>query len=244
MTLFRQTSVASVTLLLAAVAWAATLGMTHAMTSELPFLGFIGFWIVMMAAMMLPALAPLASRYAQMIEASGWPGALEVVSGYLSVWALAGILAYFLAGLVAIVGRSRPVLLTPMAVLIYVVGGAYQFTPLKDRCLTTGRAPLARLLEYAAWQGRSRHARVGFHHGLYCSGCCWSLMLLLFAFGLMNTALMVLLAAVVTVEKLWTRGRWFSYAVGAVCWVLAVGVLRFPQLAPGLSASTAMMSMP
>jgi predicted metal-binding membrane protein/pimeloyl-ACP methyl ester carboxylesterase len=244
MTLVRKTSIASVILLFAAVAWAATLGMTHAMTSELPFLGFMGVWIMMMAAMMLPALAPLASRYARMIEASRSLGAFEVVSGYLGVWALAGILAYLLAGLVAIVGRSRPGFLTPMAVLIYVVGGVYQFTTLKDRCLTTCRAPLAQLLEYAAWQGRFRHVRVGFHHGLYCSGCCWSMMLLLFAFGLMNTAVMVVLAAVVTVEKLWTRGRWFSYAVGAACWVLAIGVLRFPRLAPGLSTPTAMMLMP
>ena len=241
---FRQTSFVTSILIVSALAWTALLGMTQTMASTSPFLAFMSIWVIMMAAMMLPTLAPLVSRYARMIEAYRWLGMVQILSGYLGVWALAGIVAYGMTQLVTAVARSQPDLLTPLAMLIYAVGGVYQFTSLKDRCLATCRTPLAQLLEYASWKGHLRHVRVGFHHGVFCTGCCWSLMLLLFAFGWMNIILMVIVAAVVAVEKLWTRGRWFSYAVGGACLVMAVGVLWFPQLAPGLMAPTAVMPMP
>jgi Predicted metal-binding integral membrane protein (DUF2182) len=92
----------------------------------------------------------------------------------------------------------------------------YQFTPLKARCLRHCRSPLGFLLHFGNFRGRLRDVRVGIYHGGYCVGCCWSLMLVLVAVGVMNMAWMVALTAVVFAEKIWRSGpgvrlrRWRS----------------------------------
>jgi predicted metal-binding membrane protein len=214
------------------------------MVAAFSFPGFIGVWTIMMAAMMLPSFTPIASRYVNMLESRRWLGILGVVFGYLGAWSLAGCLAYFLAQLINVLTSQWPDSVIPLAVSIFAIGGIYQFTTLKDRCLSKCRTPFAQLLEYASWKGKWRHLRVGLHHGAYCAGCCWSLMLLLFAFGTMNIGMMALVAIVTAAEKLWAQGRWFSYTVGVVCLALAIGVIWFPQLAPGLSMYTNSMNMP
>ncbi len=213
---FRQVQAAAFLLFVAAAAWAIIMLLqSQNMAPALSFPGFIGVWTVMMAAMMLPSFAPIASRYAHMLESKKKLGTLGVVIGYLGAWSFAGCLAYFLAQLINTLTSQSPGSVIPLAVSIFAIGGFYQFTPLKDRCLTKGRTPFAQLLDYASWKGRRRHLAVGFHQGAYCAGCCWSLMLL-FAFGIMNTGMMVLVASVVAAEKLWMRGRWFSYGIGAI----------------------------
>jgi len=120
--------------------------------------------------------------------------------------------------------------------------GLYQMTPVKDRCLQHCRSPLGHLLRYASFRGRLADARVGLEHGAWCLACCWALMALLVTFGVMNLLAMVVLAAVVLVEKIVAPGRWFSVVVGVAACGLGVAIWIHPALAPGLHAP-AVMSM-
>jgi len=205
---------------------------------------FVVMWTLMVAAMMVPSITPLASRYLRTIESHQPFGLIGFTAGYLGIWTSTGVLAFALAWLAGRIAATSPVAATVAAAAIFATGGIYQFTPLKDRCLARCRVPVALLLRYASWRGSLRHVRVGVHHGAYCLGCCWSLMLLMIAFGVMNTGAMLLLAAVVTLEKVWTHGVLLSRLVGVVCCALVVAVLWLPGLAPGLILPANGMNMP
>ena len=120
---------------------------------------------------------------------------------------------------------------------IFIAARSYQLTPLKDWCLRRCRSPVGALVFYFGFKGRSRDLRVGVHHGTTCVGCCWGLMIVLVAVGVMNLAVMAALAAVIFAEKLWRHGKPFGQAVGVL--LVAVGVLAiwFPWLLPGLHVS-------
>ena len=205
---------------------------------------FVVMWTLMVAAMMVPSIIPLASRYLRSIASYRFVGLIGFTAGYVGVWATTGMLAFALAWLAGRIATASPLAATVVAAAIFAIGGIYQLTPLKDQCLTRCRVPVALLLRYASWRGSLRHLRVGVHHGANCLGCCWSLMLLMLAFGIMNIAAMLLLAAVVTLEKLWTHGVLFSRLVGVVCCALAVAVLWIPGLAPGVILPANGMFMP
>ena len=121
-----------------------------------------------------------------------------------------------------------------LAVAIFAACGAYQLTPLKDRCLARCRSPLGFMLKLGAYRGRTRDLRAGLYHGTFCLACCWALMAVLVAFGLMNVIAMVVLAGAVLAEKTWARGARFSRALGIAALALAVAVIFEPGLAPGL----------
>jgi predicted metal-binding membrane protein len=113
---------------------------------------------------------------------------------------------------------------------------------LKDRCLAQCRSPLGFTLKYAAYRRSGRDLRAGVVHGAFCAGCCWTLMLLLFVFGLMNVFAMVAVATAVIIEKTWRHGIGFARAVGVISIVLAALAIARPWIAPGLhSPSTTMM---
>lgn len=126
-----------------------------------------------------------------------------------------------------------------LAVAVFAVCGTYQLSSLKDRCLAHCRSPLALLLHYGSYQGRFRDLRIGAHHGGYCLGCCWGLMVILIAVGMMNVAVMVGLAALVLIEKVWPWGPAAGRLAGAAALALAVATIWFPWLAPGLHALAA-----
>ena len=155
--------------------------------------------------------------------------------GYLLVWTAAALPAYALALLAERLVASRPTAAKVLACTIFVACGMYQLTPIKDRCLARCRSPLGFVLKYGSYRGRLRDLRVGMSHGGFCLACCWALMLVLIAVGLMNLAAMVVLAAVVLTEKTWSRGPQFSRLVGLAALVLAVVVLFRPAIAPGLA---------
>ena len=100
--------------------------------------------------------------------------------------------------------------------------GVYQLTPLKDVCLRTCRSPLGMYLKYGSYRGSAVDFRVGLHHGMYCVGCCWALMVVLVGVGVMNLVAMVVLAAVILLEKLWRYGEAAARAVGVAFLVLAL----------------------
>ncbi len=198
-------------LILAAGAWAATVALARGMagmsgTMGLGLAAFVPVWTLMMAAMMLPSVTPTASLYARTVRANRAWRMAGLVVGYLAVWAVAALPAYGLAWLAGWLTRMHPGAAHILAVAVFALAGAYQLTTLKDRCLAHCRSPLGLLLHYGSYRGRFRDLRVGAHHGGYCLGCCWGLMVILIAVGVMNVAAMVGLAALVLIEKTWRRG--------------------------------------
>jgi len=232
---------------LAAAAWSVTVAQARGMvngpgTMGLALLPFLGLWIVMMAAMMLPSAAPVAVLWTRVIcGTSTGPGragrTAMFLGGYLLAWAACGAIAF-----AVLTGTGRLVTASPAAakwlgVSFFVTAGIYQLTPWKDWCLRRCRSPIGALLYYAGFEGRSRDLRVGVHHGGTCIGCCWGLMIVLIAVGVMNLAAMAALAVVIFIEKIWRHGKPFGQAAGIV--LAAVGVLAiwFPSLLPGLHAT-------
>ena len=172
-------------------------------------------WVVMMAAMMLPSAAPtillvdaLARQRANGSMATGW-----FTLGYLIVWAGFSLVATGVQW-----GLVRTALLnddmasaSPMLVgILLIAAGIYQWTPLKRACLAHCRAPFDFLTRH--WGGGP--FRAGLQHGLFCLGCCWMLMALLFAFGLMNLLWIAALALLVLIEKVLPIGGRMTYITG------------------------------
>ncbi len=237
----------AVLLLLASGAWLAVVSLAGGVgaapgTMGLGIGAFIAVWTLMMAAMMLPSVAGVASMYARTIRNRRALRLGGFVSGYVLVWSAAGVPAFALAWVAGRLADHHPGIATGMAAGIFTACGLYQLTPVKDRCLVHCRSPLAQLLHFGTFRGRLREMRVGLFHGSYCLGCCWGLMVLLVAFGMMNITAMVILAAVVLVEKCFARGVVFSRVIGVVALGLAVAVVWLPGLAPGLDGSGAVMS--
>jgi predicted metal-binding membrane protein len=180
-------------------------------------------WSVMMAAMMLPSAAPMILLYARVgrqakaqdkpFAATGW-----FAGGYLLAWAGFSALATLLQAALNHAGLLTQRMASAndiMGGLILIAAGIYQATPLKDRCLANCRAPLSFIQRHGGFRGRPLPALLlGVRHGLYCIGCCWVLMLLLFVGGVMNLVWIASLSALVLVEKVMSDGRAVSRAVG------------------------------
>ena len=230
--------------LLAALAWAVTVVQANGMsvgpgTMGLALPPFIALWVVMMAAMMFPSVAPMVIVWIRSVSARSTTrqrveGVTEFLAGYLIAWAAFGLLAY-----VALLGAGRLVEVSPAAAkwagaAIFAVAGIYQLTPLKETCLRHCRSPVGSLFHYASFRGPARDLRVGVHHGLYCVACCWGLMIVLIAVGAMNIAVMAALAGVILIEKVWKYGPRFAMVVGGVLILAAVLAPWHPGLLPGL----------
>jgi predicted metal-binding membrane protein len=179
-------------------------------------------WMVMIIAMMLPTSLPLVAMFHRMTRQR--PNRMQLVwlliSGYLGIWTLFGLVALLCDGLLHETVEQSAWLETNAWLIgagILVVAGLYQFTPLKYYCLEKCRSPLSFIMRH--WQGRHDrwHAfRLGVRHGLFCIGCCWSLMLLMFAVGMGNLGWMLVLGMVMALEKNLPWGRWFSAPVGVI----------------------------
>jgi len=243
---FRQLTLpASVLLVLGAGAWVAVVAISRG-TGEMPgtmglaFGAFVAVWALMMTAMMLPTVAPFTALYTRTLTDHRARRIAGLACGYLLVWTLAAVPAFALAWVADWAVGSRPAAAKVLAVTIFAACGMYQLTPIKDRCLARCRSPLGFVMKYGSYKGRLRDLRVGMDHGAFCLACCWALMAVLVAVGLMNVAAMVVLAAVVLVEKTWKWGPRFSRVVGIVALVLAVAVVFRPSLAPGLDEAPQM----
>jgi len=188
-------------------------------------------WIVMMVAMMLPAAVPMVLLFLRMAErrrASGRTVAPTgtFVLGYLLVWTGFSLLATGVQwGLHAAALLSPHLtLLSPAAAgLVLIAAGAFQFSRLKWTCLAHCQSPLDFL--GAHWrEGVLGAVRMGLDHGVYCLGCCWALMLLLFVGGVMNLAWIAVLTTFVLVERIVAKGRTVSWVAGTflVLWGLGL----------------------
>jgi predicted metal-binding membrane protein len=228
-------------LALAAGAWWATAvrmaGMDAGPGTDLGALGwFIGVWVVMMAAMMFPSLAPTVALYARMTRERGWARPLLFTGGYLLVWGAAGLLSYGLYRL----GRSAfgSDLAWHSGGRVFAGGvlalaALYEVTPLKRACLAKCRSPLGFLL--GSWRGgRLGALEMGSRHAGWCIGCCWALMAALFALGVMSLTWMAVVAALIAIEKVLPWRRAATWGTAAVLLVLAVAVIAVPHHVPGL----------
>jgi predicted metal-binding membrane protein len=209
---------------------------------------FIFLWVVMMAAMMFPSVAPIAIMWSRTIVArsTGARRAWRIgsfVCGYLIAWAGFGVIAYLALVATEWLVEESPDVAHWLGVAIFVVAGVYQLTPLKDACLRHCRTPMASLLHYANFKGAARDLRVGLHHGVYCVGCCWGLMLVLVAVGVMNVPAMIALAVVIFLEKLWSRGWVLTRVVAVVFIAIAVLAAFDPSLLPALRPAAGMGGM-
>lgn len=198
---------------------------------------FLGVWLVMMAAMMIPSVAPTVALYSRMTRTRSPVSPLLFVAGYLLTWTAAGIAAFAvgkLAFAVAGDGLSWSNAGRDVAGATLLVAALYQLTPLKDACLGRCRSPLGLLL--TSWRdGPSGAVRMGARNGAWCVGCCWALMAALFALGVMSIAWMAFVAALIAVEKTvpWRRVATFGTALVLLC--LGLLMLAAPHAIPAFT---------
>lgn len=189
-------------------------------------------WTVMMAAMMLPSLAPALLLYGGICRADRAAGSptLRVyafAAGYMLAWtafsAAATLLQWqlFQHGLLSMMMELSD---TRISALALILAGIFQLTPLKQSCLSHCRSPAAFISEH--WRGGAGGGlRLGLHYGLFCLGCCWALMAVLFVCGVMNLAFIVLISVLVLLEKSTQRGAMAARIIGAV--LIGSGVYIF-----------------
>ena len=199
---------------------------------------FVAGWIVMIVAMMLPTSLPLVTTFRALARERPDRGRLValLLVGYLGIWTLFGVTVYA-SDWCLHQAAERSGWLEANAWLIgattLALAGLYQFTPLKYKCLDKCRSPLSFIIEH--WRGRDEAAqalRLGVSHGMFCLGCCWTLMLVMFAVGVGSLGWMLALGAVMTVEKNVSWGRRVSKPLGVALlgWGLALALGTVPAL--------------
>jgi predicted metal-binding membrane protein len=179
-------------------------------------------WCVMMLGMMLPSAAPTILLFAKVVQRSA-PAEAPIartyafVGGYVAVWTAFSLAATILQGLLARAALISPMMeytSTSIGAVTLVAAGIYQWTPLKRLCLVHCRSPL-HWLSHGWRPGLAGALRMGASHGVYCVGCCWVLMLLLFFGGVMNLVWIALIAGFVLLEKLAPFGAYVGRLGGA-----------------------------
>lgn len=238
----RAQTIAAALLALALAGWIVVAlrmeGMDDGPGTALGALGwFVGVWMTMMAAMMLPAVVPMAWAFDRVASTRRRGGSLAAfLTGYALVWAAFGVVAFAFDALVRAIDpaflawdRQGPI----VAGAAVALAGLYELTPLKLRCLRHCRSPLHFLLGH--WHdGRGGAVRMGVEHGAWCVGCCWALMAVLLAVGVMSVRWMLVVAAVVLVEKVAPFGaratRWFALLLIA----LGIWIAAAPGTVPAL----------
>jgi predicted metal-binding membrane protein len=235
----------AVLLAVAGIGWWWTAGKMRGMDNG-PWTGlgtlgwFLAVWIVMMAAMMFPSVAPTIALYYRMTRSRSPLSPLIFATSYLLIWAGAGLVAYLIA-----LGAAHG----PGDVFAWdragqwIAGGTliaaavYEVTPLKDVCLGKCRSPLGFLL--GSWRdGWAGALRMGAKNGAWCVGCCWALMASLFALGVMSLVWMAFVAGLIAIEKTLPWRRAAIFATTTLLLVLGILLLTAPQDIPGLVLPT------
>jgi predicted metal-binding membrane protein len=188
-------------------------------------------WALMMAAMMLPSALPMILTFVQLAMRAGERGrARGFVAAYLLVWFAFSAAATGAQWALQAMGWVDPMIVSRSAWLtavLLLVAGLYQFSPLKRVCLSHCRTPMGFLL--GEWRpGASGAFVMGARHGLFCVGCCWALMALLFVGGVMNLAWIAALSIAVAIEKLAPRGERLAAALGIA--LIAAGLVKMLAL--------------
>jgi predicted metal-binding membrane protein len=241
-------SIAVVILGLALVSWLVTVdrmrGMDAGPGTDLGGFGwFTGIWVTMMAAMMLPSVAPMVLAFARVTNERARQGQAAFVptwvfvAGYLGAWTAYGLAAY---GVFRAVDAVDGGLLAWDRAGPYVAGGAivaaglYQLTPIKDVCLRHCRTPI-HFLSHGWRGGRLGALRMGAEHGVYCVGCCWGLMIVLFSLGVMSLFWMAAIAGVIFAEKVFPYGMRLTRVLAVAFVALGIWIAASPGSVPGLT---------
>jgi predicted metal-binding membrane protein len=192
---------------------------------------FVTGWTVMTVAMMLPTSFPMILLFRRTLgnrTTAAWLVTL-LITGYLAIWLLCGVLLQLVNWLLhAGIGRLPlpPNAQWITAAVILTIAGLYQFSSLKYACLEKCRTPLSFLMSH--WRGGNESAqalRLGVEHGLFCVGCCWSLMLLMFLVNAGSLVWMLLLGAVMALEKNFSWGRRLSTSIGVLLLIATAAVV-------------------
>jgi predicted metal-binding membrane protein len=223
-------------------------GMDDGSWTDLGSLGwFLSVWVVMMAAMMFPSISPTVALYARISKQRSPLLPLLFVVGYVAAWAVAGAVAFALRA--TIDATAGDVLAWNregrwVAGVTLLIAAGYQLTPLKDVCLGKCRSPLGFIL--GSWRdGRSGALRMGAQNGAWCVGCCWALMLALFALGIMSVVWMAVVAGFIAVEKTLPWRRTATLGTAAILVGLGLLVLFAPGALPGFTTpGSTMHDMP
>ncbi|WP_232004800.1 DUF2182 domain-containing protein [Mycobacterium sp. ACS1612] len=207
-------------------------GMDEGPGAELGSLAwFIGIWLVMMAAMMFPSVAPTVALYSTMTRGRGPLAPLVFACGYLVTWTVPGLVAFVVSGLgPRLAGETLAWDRADrwVAAGVLVVAAVYEFTPLKNVCLRHCRSPLGFLL--GSWRdGLAGALQMGMKHGAWCVGCCWALMASLFALGVMSVFWMAVIAGLIAVEKTLPWGRLVTYGTAAILFALSILLIVAPE---------------
>ena len=187
--------------------WMPPQGSTRPWSSYDFFMLFL-MWLVMMVAMMTPTVTPMVTMFATVnkskkLKQQPYAPVWLFLFGYLLAWGVFSIVVSLLQWPLHVKGLLNPMMDSRSYLLsgsILIAAGIYQFTPLKDVCLNQCRTPLGFIM--TAWKdGNWGALQMGFHHGIFCVGCCWVLMLILFAVGVMNMLWVILITIFVLLEK-------------------------------------------
>jgi predicted metal-binding membrane protein len=201
------------------------------------FSWFIGVWVVMMAAMMFPSVAPTVALYSRMSTGQSRLAPLLFPAGYLLTWAGAGAVVFAVGAAVSRFagdGLAWRHAGRPLAGITLLLAALYELTPFKDACLGKCRSPLGLLL--GSWRGgRLGAVRMGAKNGAWCVGCCWALMASLFALGVMSVIWMAIVAGLIAVEKTLPWRRVATYGTASILVALGVLLLVAPAAIPGLT---------
>lgn len=191
-------------------------------------------WAVMMVGMMTPSAAPMILLYARVGRQAADRGRPLAATGFFAAGYLVAWTAFSLGATAAQWALEQSLLLSPMMVstsrefggLVLVAAGVYQWTSLKQTCLDHCRSPLVYIQAHGGFQRDvSGSLKLGFHHGLYCVGCCWALMALLFVVGVMNFLWIAVIAAFVLLEKIAPTGRWLPRTAGVLLTAAGIWML-------------------
>jgi predicted metal-binding membrane protein len=204
---------------------------TTATPPALALLLFVGGWTLMTVAMMLPTSIPIVTIFHKIAgrRQDRWLLVGLVVIGYLISWAGFGVLVYLGKVLIEwLVGSSSWLSqnLWAGSPALLLLAGLFQFSSLKYRCLDKCRSPFSFVVEH--WQGQNERwqaFKLGVDHGIFCVGCCWALMLLMFAVGVGSLIWMMVLAAIMAIEKNVLWGRRMSAPVGVI--LIGWGIVLF-----------------
>jgi predicted metal-binding membrane protein len=199
---------------------------TAMMTFDMSAAVFMAMWATMMVAMMFPTVAPIVLLHRMVVRRRGeGPSAtVAFAAGYLAVWTAVGVVPLVVLIVFRHVAHGAG-WIAPLSGVVLVVAGAYQFTRWKETCQRSCRNPLSFLMTHDFGRGAYPAARTGASHGLYCLGCCWALMAVLFVVGLMNLAWMGAIAVVFLAEKNWRYGAILSKLAGIAVVGLGLAVL-------------------
>jgi predicted metal-binding membrane protein len=192
-------------------------------------------WFVMMIGMMTPSAAPVVLLYLGVARHAAPTGhrfasGAWFLAGYLAAWAAFSLLATMAQWAMESAAMMTPAMSAasrPLGAAVLIAAGVYQWLPLKDACLAQCRAPLSFIQQHGGFRPSASGAvRLGLRHGLYCVGCCWALMLVLFSVGIMNLLWIAVLMCLVLAEKLLPWGRWISRAAGLIAIAAGLPMLR------------------